>query len=84
MIIAPIAEATDWVRMSRFLMWASSWEITPRSSSSESSFVIPWVTATAECLGLRPVANAFGWSLGIMYSFGIGRSARVVSSRTIW
>ena len=66
MIIAPIAEATDWVRMSRLRMWASSCEITPRSSSSESSFVIPLVTATAECFGLRPVANAFGCSCGIM------------------
>ena len=84
MIIAPIAEATDWVRMSRFLMWASSCAITPRSSSSESSFVIPAVTATAACLGLRPVANAFGCSLGIRWRLGIGRSARVVSSRTIW
>ena len=46
--------------------------------------MIPEVTATAACFGLRPVANAFGWSLGIMYSRGIGRSARVVSSRTIW
>ena len=66
MIIAPIAEATDWIRMSRLRTWASSWEITPRSSSSESSLVIPLVTATAECFGLRPVAKAFGWSLGIM------------------
>ena len=65
-------------------MWASSWEITPRSSSSESSLVMPCVTATAECFGLRPVANAFGCSLGIMWSVGIGRPARVVSSRTIW
>ena len=64
MIIAPIAEATDWVRMSRLLTWASSCEITPRSSSSESSLVIPLVTATAEWFGLRPVANAFGWSRG--------------------
>ena len=54
------------VRMSRFLMWASSWAITPRSSLSLSSCVIPLVTATAECFRLRPVANAFGWSCGIM------------------
>ena len=27
--------------------------------------------------------NAFGWSLGIMYSRGIGSPARVVNSRTI-
>ena len=52
--------------MSRLRMWASSWAITPRSSSSESSWVIPRVTATAECFGLRPVAKAFGWSCGIM------------------
>ena len=46
--------------------------------------MIPWVTAIAECLGLRPVANAFGCSDGITYRRGIGRPARVVSSRTIW
>ena len=66
MIAAPIAEATDWIRMSRLRTWVSSWARTPRSSSSESSLVIPRVTATAECFGLRPVAKAFGWSWGIM------------------
>ena len=65
MIIAPIAEATDVVRMSRLRTCASSCERTPRSSSSESSLVIPEVTATAACFGLRPVANAFGCSLGM-------------------
>ena len=45
--------------------------------------MIPLVTATTECFGLRPLANAFGWSDGIMYRLGIGRPARVVSSRTI-
>ena len=65
MIAAPIAEATDWIRMSRLRMWVSSWARTPRSSSSERSLVMPRVTATAECLGLRPVAKAFGWSCGI-------------------
>ncbi len=38
---------------------------------------MPEVTATAACFGLRPVANALGWSLGMTYSLGIGRSARV-------
>ena len=66
MIAAPIAEATDWIRMSRLRMCASSCASTPRSSSSESSLVIPRVTATAECFGLRPVAKALGWSWGIM------------------
>ena len=61
-----MAAATVVVRMSRFLMWASSWAITPRSSLSLSSCVMPRVTATAECFGLRPVAKAFGWSWGIM------------------
>ena len=65
MIAPPIAEATDWIRMSRFEICASSWAMTPRSSSGESSFMIPRVTATAEFFGLRPVANAFGWSCGI-------------------
>ena len=60
MIAPPTVAATDCTRMSRCRMWASSCEITPRSSSSESSFMIPLVTATADRLGLRPVANAFG------------------------
>jgi hypothetical protein len=33
------------------------------------------VTATAEFFGLRPVANAFGTSVGITATFGLGRSA---------
>ena len=44
---------------------------------------MPWVTATAACSGLRPVAKAFGCMSGVMYSFGIGMPAAVVSSRTI-
>jgi hypothetical protein len=41
------------------------------------------VIATAECSGLRPVANAFGCACGITYRAGIGIFAVVVSSRTI-
>ena len=47
-------------RVSWFLTWLSSWEITP---SSSSRFIIsnsPVVTVTAACSGLSPVANAFG------------------------
>jgi hypothetical protein len=33
------------------------------------------VTATAECFGLRPVANAFGTSVSMIATRGFGRSA---------
>jgi hypothetical protein len=73
---AAIVAATVEVSMSRFLMWASSWAITPASSSLSSVSMIPRVTATTAFSGLRPVANALGWSFGTMQTFGIGRSAR--------
>ena len=40
----------------------------------------PSVMATAACLGLRPVAKALGWGLGLTYSLGMGISALAVSS----
>ena len=52
--------ATVIVRMSRFLMWASSCAITPSSSSRSRSCRMPVVAATAAFSGLRPVAKAFG------------------------
>lgn len=45
--------------------------------------MIPLVTHTAACRGLRPVANAFGAFVGLTYSLGIGWCAVVASSRTI-
>ena len=61
--IAPATvAATVIVRMSRFLMWASSCAITPSSSSRSRSCRMPVVAATAAFSGLRPVAKAFGWS----------------------
>ena len=44
---------------------------------------MPWVTQTAALRGLRPVANALGWWVGLTYSRGIGCRASVASSRTI-
>ena len=54
------------MRMSRFLMWPISWARTPSSSRGGSACMMPWVTAIAACLGLRPVANALGCSAGVM------------------
>jgi hypothetical protein len=48
------------IRMSRWATWASSCAITPRSSRSVSTRMMPVVAATAACSGLRPVAKAFG------------------------
>ena len=58
--------------MSRLYTWDSSWPITPRSSRVVSSWVMPSVTQTAACCGLRPVANALGCGVGLTYSRGIG------------
>ena len=44
---------------------------------------MPSVQQTAALRGLRPVANALGWLVGLMYSRGIGWWARLDSSRTI-
>ena len=54
------------MRMSRFLMCAISWASTPSSSRAGSARWMPAVTAMAACLGLRPVAKAFGCSAGVM------------------
>ena len=77
------AAATDPIRMSRLPTWLISWARTPRSSSQERASRMPAVTATAAWSGLRPVAKALGWRSGVTYSFGIGRSASAVSSRTM-
>ena len=44
---------------------------------------MPSVKQTAALRGLRPVANALGWLVGLTYSRGIGCRAAVESSRTI-
>ena len=41
------------------------------------------MTATAACLGLRPVAKAFGTSVGMTATRGFGRSAVAQSRSTI-
>ena len=43
----------------------------------------PFVTATTACFGLRPVANAFGTSVGMMATRGFGRSAIAQSRSTM-
>src|SRR5438445_377625 len=78
--IAPArVAATDITRMSRFRTCETSWARTPRSSSSVRVWRMPCVTATTACCGLRPVANAFGVSVGTMATFGIGRFACCVT-----
>ena len=49
---------------SRLPMWDSSWASTPSTSGLLSLYQSPSVTATTEFFGLRPVANAFGTSVG--------------------
>ena len=69
--------------MSRFLMWAISWAMTPRSSSSLRRRRMPVVTATTAFLALRPVAKAFGESLSMTKTLGLGMLARRATSATM-
>ena len=83
MMAAATVAATELMRMSRCFTCASSCAITPSSSWSSNSRMMPSVAATAAWLGLRPVANAFGDASGITYTFGIGRFACVASLRVV-
>ena len=67
MAMAPASVAvTVMVSVSRWRIWASSWAITPASSSRSRVRKSPCETATAAFCGLRPVAKAFGCSAGRM------------------
>ena len=59
-------------KISLFFICDNSCARTPSNSSLFKSFKIPVVTATFAFFGFLPVANAFGWSLLITYSSGIG------------
>ncbi|MCR6659896.1 MAG: hypothetical protein NVV72_11285 [Asticcacaulis sp.] len=54
------------ISVSWFFTWASSWAITPATSSCVRRRSRPVVAATAACCGLRPVAKAFGWGSSMM------------------
>ena len=69
--------------MSRFLMCPNSCASTLLTWSGGRCCSNPSVTATAACCGLRPVANAFGCSDGMVYSRGAGTWARHARSCTI-
>ena len=58
--------AMELIRMSRFLIWASSWARTPSSSSRLRMVISPRVTATAAWAGFLPVAKALGVSLSMI------------------
>src|SRR3954471_7137548 len=71
--IAPATNAAiDETRMSRFLMCPNSCASTLLTWSGGRCCSNPSVTATAACCVLRPVANAFGCSDGMVYSRGRG------------
>ncbi len=59
----PADEASVITSTSRCATWESSWASTPSSSSAVSRSRMPVVTQTAEWLGERPVAKAFGRSV---------------------
>jgi len=44
---------------------------------------MPWVTAMAACLGLRPHAKAFGCWSGVTYTPGFGHPARAARRSTM-
>ena len=81
--IEPTSVATSSVkRMSRLRTCASSWPMTPCSSSRSSFWSRPVVIATLACFGSRPVAKAFGAVSSIRWTRGIGMLAAIASSRT--
>ena len=61
MVAVMVINSVSW-----FFTCASSWAITPASSSRDSDCIKPVVTATAAFSGLRPVANAFGCGLSMI------------------
>src|SRR5215217_1056151 len=81
---ATIAKKLEMVMIatSRFAMCESSCATTPSTSARSSRRQRPSVTATTECFGFRPVAKAFGTSVGITATRGFGRSA-MAHSRSI-
>ena len=83
-ITAPMVAATEEIRMSRFCTCDSSWASTPSSSRRSRMGRMPWVTATAACWGLRPVAKALGCGLGETYRRGMGMPAWSARPLTIW
>ncbi len=84
MLMAPATLAAMLlISVSRCLMCASSWAMTPASSWRLSVCMMPVVTATAPLLGERPVAKALGMGLSITYSAGLGIPARPASVWTM-
>ena len=68
---------------SRLAMCESSWARTASISFGSSRPSRPLVTATVACFGLRPVAKAFGTSVGTTAMRGFGRSAIAQSRSTV-
>ena len=58
-----IVAAIVMVSVLRFFTWASSWAMTPATSSELRRCSNPVVAQTAACAGLRPVAKALGCGL---------------------
>src|SRR5207245_1974977 len=69
-------------RTSRFFTWPSSWAITPCSSSRVQRSSSPRVTATWECSGSVPVANAFGSGSSTIQMRGRGTPAAIAIACT--
>ena len=65
--------ATHMTKVSLFFTWAISWAITPSSSLSSRTDIIPVVAATTAFLGFLPVAKAFGVEEGTIATLGIGK-----------
>ncbi len=63
-------------------MWLISCATTPCNSSRLNFSRSPLVTATIECSGERPVANAFSACEGITYTSGVGVPAAIAISST--
>ena len=75
--------ASVMINTSRFATCESSCASTASTSCGSSLRHSPSVTATAACFGLRPVAKAFGTSLGMIAMRGFGRPAIAQRRSTI-
>ena len=79
----PAEEATVITSTSRWATWESSCASTASSSSAVSVRRMPVVTQTADRLGERPVAKAFGRSVSAIATRGLGMSASAQSRSII-
>ena len=79
--IAPaVVAATAETKVSRFATWASSWAMTPCSSSRSITSRMRVVKAISAWSGSRPVAKALGALSSTIATLGIGSPLAITTS----